>query len=235
MADPVPTTQPETEKPKRTRGILNQAQLQALTKAGQVCTAAAKYPEPFAARTITADFVATLVADIKTARKKGGEAVSTTNEKEGDSIEEDDAESELVTALQEVQSAAKQKYGRKQPEKLPHFYVGTRLNRNRATLEQTSESIINKLAAESLPGITPAKVQRITELRAAYMDANSDQSSNQSEATKKRHELEQAIQSITDRRIEIQHAADAEWPYSNDLNQGVRKEFFLPLSMPFNG
>jgi len=41
--------------------------------------------------------------------------------------------------------------------------------------------------------------------------------------------------SITDRRIEIQHAADAERPYTDDLNQGVRKEFFLPLSMPLNG
>jgi hypothetical protein len=43
------------------------------------------------------------------------------------------------------------------------------------------------------------------------------------------------VHSITDRRITIQFAADAEWPCTVDANAGIRGEFFLPLSQPFHG
>ncbi len=35
--------------------------------------------------------------------------------------------------------------------------------------------------------------------------------------------------------MQIQFAADAEWPYTDDDNAGIGKEFFLPLRRPFNG
>jgi hypothetical protein len=42
------------------------------------------------------------------------------------------------------------------------------------------------------------------------------------------------VHSNTDRRITIQFAADAEWPFTVDANAGISGEFFLPLSQPFH-
>lgn len=33
----------------------------------------------------------------------------------------------------------------------------------------------------------------------------------------------------------VQFAADAEWPFTNDLNAGIRGEFDLPAHQPFHG
>jgi hypothetical protein len=44
---------------------------------------------------------------------------------------------------------------------------------------------------------------------------------------------EREKKSITDRRIEIQLAAEAEWPSSNKANASIRTEFFLPPNRPF--
>jgi hypothetical protein len=59
--------------------------------------------------------------------------------------------------------------------------------------------------------------------------------SQQSDATTRRKQRDAQVQSITDRRLTIQFAADAEWPYTVDANAGIRGEFFLPLSQPFHG
>jgi hypothetical protein len=42
------------------------------------------------------------------------------------------------------------------------------------------------------------------------------------------------VKAIMDERIAVQYAADAEWPYTNKANAGIRREFFLPPDRPFN-
>jgi hypothetical protein len=54
-------------------------------------------------------------------------------------------------------------------------------------------------------------------------------------ATTQRKQRDAQVASITDRRMTIQFATDAEWPFSVDANTGIRGEFFLPLSQPFHG
>jgi hypothetical protein len=237
MPDPTPPPTPEPEKNKRPRGILNQAQIQALTKADQICLAAKKgaYAPKLSGREIEPGFVDTLLDDIKSARKKASDAVHGTSGKESSSLSEDNTEKELVIALQEIQSAAKQKYARTDPPRLQDYYVGTRLNANRAMLEQASQGMINQLQNDTLPGITPIKIANLETMRQAYVGANATQGDMQSGATTDRRSLEDMIHSITDRRVTIQFAADAEWPYSDDMNHAIRKEFYLPLSQPFNG
>ena len=58
---------------------------------------------------------------------------------------------------------------------------------------------------------------------------------HESDATTRRKQRDAQVQSITDRRLTIQFAADAEWPFTNPANAGIRAEFFLPLSQPFHG
>ncbi len=237
MPDPIPAPTPEPEKSKRARSVLNQAQIQALSKAEQIGLCAQKddYAAKLAEREIDAGFVSTLLSDVEAARKKSATALRSTTSKESATVTEDHTERDLVVALQEVQSAAKQKYARSDAARLQDYLVGTRLNASRPTLEQASLNIIDKLGEDSLPGITATKITNLSTLRQAWIAADSDQGGNQSTATTSRKTLEDMIQSITDRRVTIQFAADAEWPYSSDLNHGIRKEFSVPLSMPFNG
>jgi hypothetical protein len=42
-------------------------------------------------------------------------------------------------------------------------------------------------------------------------------------------------QQITDARIAIQLAADAEWPHTNRDNLAIRREFQLPTRSKFKG
>ncbi len=76
--------------------------------------------------------------------------------------------------------------------------------------------------------------EHYSQFRAEHTGANSRRTTNRSDGAEQAPRIGTGHQSITDCRIKIQHAVGAEWPYSNDLNQGVRKEFFQPLSISFN-
>ncbi len=236
MADPTPIPTPAS---KRTRGNMNHAHVAALAEAEQLCLKAQKaaYATPLAARQIDAAFVTTLANDVKTTRDKLANAVEGTTSKTTDTVGESNAEQNLMLALQEVQSAAKQKYGRSQHTLLADYHVNTkpRIDSSRAMLEQGAQNIIKKLGSDTLPGITAAKVGNLVSLRTAYVNSKGTQTGDQSDATSARKQLADLIHSITDRRIQLQHAADAEWPYTNAANAGIRSEFQLPLSRPFNG
>ena len=134
-----------------------------------------------------------------------------------------------------MQAAARQKYARTEPARLLDYLIGTRLNPSRALLEQNSETILEKLVSDTLPGINAGKVTNLATLRANCIAANATQGGSQSSTTTDRAQLAEMIESITDRRLTIRFAADAEYPCTDDKCHGARKEFYLPLSRPFNG
>ncbi len=121
------------------------------------------------------------------------------------------------------------------PEQLPNYYFGQKLNASRALLEQYSEAILTKLDTDTLPGITPAKVIALGDLREAWITDNQTQGDAQSDATDERTDLTALVKTVTDARITIQFAADAEYPYTNNANAAARKEFQLPANGPFTG
>jgi hypothetical protein len=57
----------------------------------------------------------------------------------------------------------------------------------------------------------------------------------QSKSSVERDAIQSAVQSVTDRRVQVQYAADAEWPASNKANAPIRREFQLPPDSPFSG
>jgi endonuclease IV len=193
------------------------------------------YAALLAAREITAAFIAQLVADIKACRDLGATAVQATTGKTVATDAAHTAETNLMTAIHEVQAAARQKYARTNPVVMHDYMVSQRINQNQATFKQSVEAIIKKLAADTLPGITPAKVANLQPLLTAYTAAAANPDSQQSDATTQRKQRDAAVNSITDRRATVQFAADAEWPFTNPANAGIRGEFFLPLSQPLHG
>ncbi|HTD66719.1 MAG TPA: hypothetical protein VK846_09345, partial [Candidatus Limnocylindria bacterium] len=153
-------------KRKRTRGPLNQAHLRKLTKAEGIGQSAqnTEHAAVLAERDITAAFVTEFLSDTEDARTKAADAVMHATSAKTATAEKNKAAHVLLAALQEVQKAAKQKYSRTNRIVLEDFFVGKKLNGNRPNLLQTSQTIINKVAADTLPGITTAKKTRLRTL-----------------------------------------------------------------------
>jgi hypothetical protein len=235
VAEPQP--QPEPKKPKVTRGIINQNLLDALDKAGVVLTAARKadHAASLAAREISAECLNQFEADIAVCKARVGKANELTNQVRLATQTESEARDDLLAALREIQAAAKQKYARSAPLQMKDYFVSERLDPSRAALVQVADSISEKLKADTLPGITPAKVAGLKTLRDAYVGANAAQADAQSKSSTEREAIEAAVGSITDRRVQIQFAAEAEWPASNKANAPIRREFQLPPDRPLRG
>jgi hypothetical protein len=220
---------------KRTRGPLNQGHLRKLTRAETIGQAAQNngHAAALAERDITAAFVTEFMDDTDDARTKAADAMMHATSAKAATAKEDKAAHDLLAALQEVQKAAKQKYARSNRIALRDYFVGQPLNGNRPNLLQTSQTIINKTAADVLPGITAAKKTKLKTLRQAWIDANATKSDSSTFAQRARAELKTMIKSIDDRRVAIQLAADAEWPHNNPENAAIRKEFALSRGTPF--
>lgn len=241
MADtpPDPAPAPDSGKPpkKRNRGAVNKAFIKALDKAEQIALAAQKTAHAAAllTREIAAEYVATLLADIKLARNEIANAVQSTTTKTGATLTGGTSQENLVHALQEVQAAARQKYARSDATKLADYFIGENLDENIPLLRQYTQGIIEKLGTDTLPGITTAKVEALGTLLGLLNAALSNQGDAQGGATTTRTTVDEQVATITDRRMVLQFAADAQWPYHVKLNAAVRKEFQLPKDGPFTG
>ncbi len=135
--------------------------------------------------------------------------MQSTNAKVGATELEGDAVLDLVHALQEVQAAARQKYFTSDAAKLADYYIGQKLNETRALLEQYKQGIVEKLASDTLPGITTAKVEALDDLWDAIVTADGAQDDAQGSATTGRGTLKEEVEAITAQRMTLQFAADA--------------------------
>jgi hypothetical protein len=235
IAVAAPVAEPtSTPKRKHSRGPLNKAHLRKLTKAEGVGQAAQNtdYAAPLAAREIDADFVTQFLSDTDDARTKAADALQHSTATQNATATEGKAAYTLVAGLQEVQKAAKQKYARTNRIALGDYFVGKKLNGNRPNLLQTSQTIVNKLADDTLPGITAAKVKKLGTLRQGWIAAKTAQTDSSTAAQSARAELKTMLKSIEDRKVAIQLAADAEWPHTDEANAAIRKEFGLSPRKP---
>ncbi len=210
--------------------MVNHALLDELTQAEAILAAAA--PADRATRLaeggIDAAKVTALTTAIAAARTQAAQAALGTTGKQGVTAEESALLDDLVNKIQEVQKRARQKYDATEPVRLKDYAVGQQFYNSRSLLEQTATNILSKLAGDTLPGITPAKVTALQQALADYQGVQGDQTGAQSGATTARKQLETAVADIVAKRREIQFAADAEWPHTDKANAGIRAEFQLP-------
>ena len=154
-----------------------------------------------------------------------------------------DAERALITTLQGIQAAAKQRERMESEDDDPAtnfqadgYLIGQRLNPNRGTLLQNAATLLGKAGAEPLPGYkTPAAIAAIEQAIADYKTATATAAEADKESADDRIARDALVRKINARRIAIQHAADALWPYTDSDNAPVRKLFKLPPDRPFNG
>lgn len=225
---------PPPVTPRRSPMELNREQAGELNKTGLICLAAQKtaYATVLADHDISATYVTTLVTDVATARTRSMTAVQATGSKKSATNLQDVCARKLLRGLRVVQTAARQKYRYSDPAKLGDYYIGQRIDESRPVLDQTSQAILSKATADTLPGITPAYLATLDGFRTEWKACTASQSTEQSAATTQRAERNAMVDSIQQRRIELQFAADAAWPWSNPENAGVRGEFKLPRTRP---
>ena len=221
-------------KPKRSPSLINQAQARALTRAEFVGLAAKKdaYAPALAARDIDETAVDALLEEVGAGRDKAAEAViNTTAHREATAAEKTNAK-KLEAGLREVQKAAKQKYARTNRIALADYLIGEKLNGSRSNLSSTSRTIITRVVSDKLPGFTSAKVKALAAQRQTWIEAQQTQTEAETASLNSRAELKTLLISVTDRRIAVQLAADAEWSHADEANAATRKEFSLPAKRP---
>jgi hypothetical protein len=152
----------------------------------------------------------------------------------GLSLTEAQAERELLTDIRSVQAAAKQKYARTQPEVLNDYLVGTDVTESREVLEQSSQSLLNKLGSERPPGVDTEFIARMENNRRAYVGINVTQGTQGLDAEREQDKRDQFVEDLKDARVEIQYAIDAEYPPTKPEHAAVRRLFDLPANRPFN-
>ena len=237
MADaPNPPT-PDPNKPKRSRGPVNKAHQEAVSKTEKVIvtTQKADYAATLSEREIDGPFVTGLAANCQTARDLMGGVVDSGTDTTEATQAETDAQRLLVKAIREVQNAAKQKFADDKPAELKDYYVGANITQSRAQLEQAAAAILKKLAGAALPGITPAKVAALTAAAQAYHDADSTQAGKQTLTSGGRVSVENLVDQINKGRRKILFAVEAAWPSDVAANAPIRREFGLPSNRPYVG
>ncbi len=117
-----------------------------------------------------------------------------------------------------------------------HVYlIGKRLNPNRAALLQNAATLLTKAATDQLSGYDAPAIQTAAAALSAYQTAEGGQQSADEAGGTDRTARDAMIKKINSRRMAIQHAADALWPYTAPAARPVRKTFQPPLVRPFNG
>ena len=239
MSDAVPpnaVTPPDAKPAGATPLALNAAQTAAVKKAENICKAMLKpeYLPAFVAAGETEAAIQALLADCAKVRGFASQAIQKTTEKTVATGQEQSAEGRLVAKLQYFQKRARRKYARSAtPEVLRDYFIGSRLEGNQSNLSQYAQSILDKLATDTLPGVSDADKMELTDLLAAFESSGDAQGGAQSGATNLRRERDKLMASIMDRRMEFQFTADAEFPHQDPANEGTRGEFYLPANRPF--
>jgi hypothetical protein len=244
MADPVPSSSPSPsdDTSPKPRGYFNQAQLDDIDTAEKVLAAALDHTTDLAKRQITTTYLDGFAMAIAQARTKTTETGQATDETEADTLLATGAERALLTALQGIQSAAKQKHRMLAEDDDPAtnfstdgYLIGLRLNPKRSILLQNADTLIAKARTDDLPGYDTAGIKVVTDALKAYKDAGDEHQSDEEDRGTDKNQRDALIKKINARRMAIQHAADALWPYTNKTSRPIRKAFQIPQSRPFNG
>ena len=231
------TVAPMGDEPKRrSPHILNLNQINNIDIAAKVARAAqtTQYESALNLRNISVESINELVEEIQFCRQELAATLSSSTNQRSATVQERDTRSELIDAIQVIQAAARQKHTRTQPEQLKVYFIGEALRRrDRASLVQIAESVLQQLSRESLPGITPEIRAVLKQKCDAYVAADAEQQKQLSATKDHRVATLRHLKRLTDLRLEIQFAVDGLYPYPNLESASTRSEFGLPLRRPF--
>ena len=245
MADALLPTEGETQSPvagakksAATRSLFDTQALKQLALTEYVAHAAQR-PEcvaPLAAEEITAVFVAQLLTDTQTTQAKFARIITLHGNTRGATATESTHHTSLLQQLTGLNSAALRKWGNTPAHKGDRdtYGIGKKLKDfSRPALETLVTGILQRVAADNLPGVTPTKIQALQATFTAWKTADQEQTTHATDATQLLTEAKAELESLNTRRRNIQLAADTIWPASDSNNAPIRTAFGLPKTRPF--
>ena len=235
----IPPVIPPAAAP-RTRGYYNKSQLEDLALAESIAAATAPYLVELDDQDISAEYLAGFSAAIAETRTRASESGQAQEDSRAATELAGQAATDLTTALQKIQSSAKQKHKMLAEDGDPEtnfptdgYLIGVRLNASRAVLLQSGDTLVLRVKADSLPGFkTPAKIAVVEDLLAAYRGKAGEQQEILKDKELARLGRDELLHVLNTRRSSIQHAADALWAWNIEAHRPIRKTFALPLTRP---
>lgn len=239
---PVPPADSIAAQPSAARGYFNKEQIDDIALAESILNAAGANQPALATRDIDAAFLTRFSDLTAEARGRAATAAAGTGDAQEATLETSAAAKVLYTALQGIQSAAKQKHRMLAIDGDPAtnfptdgYLMHTRINQSRPVLLQSAEALIARATEDSLPGYkTPEAIQAVKDLLAAYRRDAADQQETTRTKELARLDRDELIELLNHHRSAVQHAADALWPWSAETSRPTRKTFSLPLTRPLN-
>ncbi len=236
MPDTNPTPVTPAPATPRTRGYFNQAQIDDLELADTVLAAALSHPGEMTEQDITPAYLTDFSDALQETRSRATASGEENDESKQATAAAELAAKKLTTALQKIQSAAKQKHKMLAEDGDPEtnfpldgYLIGLRLDANRAALLQNSATLITRAKADSLPGFkTPEKITAVDTLLTKYTGEKDEQTVANRDKELTRLDRDSLLHLINTRRSAIQHAADSIWPASEEPTRPIRKTFGIP-------
>lgn len=237
--EPTPQPDPSPDAPSP-RGYFNQAQLDDIDEAVSVLSAARAHQGDLSGQDITPVYLDGLEATIGEAQTRTAEAGLKKDQAITDTTEAVKAAKALMVGLRRIQSSARQKFRMLAEDgdpatnfPLDGYLIGARINANRATLIQSAGTLITRATEDNLPGFTIAgKVAAIQALLDAYAATEDTQAGGSEEKGLTRLSRDALIDVLNNRRTAVQFAADALWPYTDEMTRPIRSAFKIPTNRP---
>jgi hypothetical protein len=240
---PVPQAAP-TAPPESHPGDFNQAQLETVRKSEGVARTAAKaeYKAKLVEEGMEAGTPDALLAKATAWRALSRKAVEATGGKEEATGLGTDAETALRREVEFYRGKARLAITKHREWKEPEidafkarYFINKDIFTSRALAEQSAGDIFQHAGEDALPGVTPARLAASAAALAAYTGTEAPQTGAQADATTLRSQRDAAFAEVIRLRQEIQFAADTAWPWHDDQNLGIRREFLLPAGRAFTG
>lgn len=241
---PVSPTPPPPSNGGKPPGDFNQGQLDANSKSEGIARAAQKpaYNALLITEGMEEDTPVNLLAKCAVWRDLSGEARGATTDKEANTGLGEDAGTILKRHVEFLRTKARLMIN-KHPEWKEaevtafkaRYFIRSNIFSSRALAEQSAGTLLKNAAEDNLPSVTPQRLAQANAALANYTASKAPQSDAQSEATKLRQQRDDAFAEALRLRHDIQYAADTAWPWWDDANVAVRREFLLPAGRPFVG
>lgn len=231
-----------SDKPKKKRGLFNQAHLDAIEATRDVVRAYRK-PEHKAAL-IARDVTEAEVNALETTTNLAEDAVTgghgATVQKEQFTAEEKAERAALIAAIAVAQRGALRTFRSDQRARLGDYFIGEDLDTKITRLKTIAAAILDLIAPgannapprDVLKGVKAADITKLTAALATFTAKDNAQADAQSSATGKRRTAAELIADMMTGKLDIQLAADQEWPWTTRQFDTIRDEFNLPRTRP---
>ena len=235
------SSEPEN-KLRKPRGPFDQAKVNKIDETRDIITAYHKpeHKQALIDRDVTEADVAALAAlcDRAEGAITGGHAATVA--KEQFTADEAAARASVNAGVDVAQRGALRTFRAWEPARLGDYFIGEDVDSNLGRLKTVAKSILDRITPgpnnapplDVLKGVKAADITKLTTAYATLTAKDNAQAAAQNLSKTEHRTADELIADITAARLDIQLAADQEWPWKTREHDTIRDQFKLPRTRP---